>query len=487
MRGLVAVCLVVLAAFAGGLAALWSWSEEKRLPSAGTVRLSVTPFHRGALDLYVPLVDWGVRFGGVRLPARLHIDVRTVDRAAAAEVARGGDVPVRRVREEASDAIAQYLRVLAGLVAAAALALGGVAALALRAPGLGVAAAGVAVAWAMAIAFLLAPRGELDRPEYYARGSDIPVALQAVESASQSAERLSEEFESQLVGLARLVRAPAERPRLAGVPRVTVASDLHNNLVALPTLRRAAAHGPVLFAGDLTDGGTPLEAAATRRVVRTGRPFVFIAGNHDSDTLSRRLARAGAIVLDQRGRLMPDGRRGPVIARVAGLRVAGYTSPNERRAADGYRDRGAEVTDEQQADFLGWLLPLEGRVDVVMVHEPALAAAALKVLRADPPRDPLLLVTGHTHHQSVDVGDTIAQVNGGTAGAGGTGNLAEGQDVGLAVVAFTRFPFAPRAADLVQVDPGTGAATARRVRLDHGDVRVGDPTAPSPERARAAR
>src|SRR6185436_4785571 len=99
-------------------------------------------------------------------------------------------------------------------------------------------------------AFLLAPRGDLDRPEYYARGSDIPVALEAVESASQSAERLSEEFESQLVGLARLVRAPSERPALEGVPRLTVASDLHNNLVALPTLRRAAAGGPVLFAGD---------------------------------------------------------------------------------------------------------------------------------------------------------------------------------------------------------------------------------------------
>jgi hypothetical protein len=32
--------------------------------SAGTIALSTSPFHGGALDLYVPLVDWGVRFPG---------------------------------------------------------------------------------------------------------------------------------------------------------------------------------------------------------------------------------------------------------------------------------------------------------------------------------------------------------------------------------------------------------------------------------------
>ena len=96
-RRVLAVCLVLFAAVAGGLAALWAYTDEKRL-SSGTVELSVSPFHRGSLDVYVPLVDWGVRFGGVRLPARLHVDVRTVDRAAAADVARGGEVPIRRVR-----------------------------------------------------------------------------------------------------------------------------------------------------------------------------------------------------------------------------------------------------------------------------------------------------------------------------------------------------------------------------------------------------
>jgi hypothetical protein len=66
-------------------------------------------------------------------------------------------------------------------------------------------------------------------------------------------------------------------------------------------------------------------------------------------------------------------------------------------------------------------------------------------------------------------------------GAGGTGNLTEGQVIGLAVLTFSRFPFDPEAVDLIRVDPGTGAARAQRVRIGAGPVRVGDPAARSPE------
>jgi hypothetical protein len=59
-------------------------------------------------------------------------------------------------------------------------------------------------------------------------------------------------------------------------------------------------------------------------------------------------------------------------------------------------------------------------------------------------------------------------LNAGSVGGGGTGNLAEaGKTIGLARLTYTRLPaFAPRAADLVQIDPGNGEAQARRFRLD---------------------
>jgi hypothetical protein len=473
-RRLLTAAAIVVSGLLTGLAALAAYGQERDL-SVGRIQLSVEPFHRGALDVYVPVVDWGLRFPGVRLPARLRVEVRTIDREAAAAVATGSRAQASAVRAQARDAIADYLRRLALVVAAAGLVGAGVAAALLRAPPrlLGLVLV-PALVWAGAVAFLLAPRGELDSPEYYAHGPDIPVALRAIQDATRSSRSLGDQVEGLLVGLARLV-APGQHPELAGLPRLAIGSDLHNNVLAIDALRRAADDAPVLFPGDLTDSGTPLEVSVLRDVAHVGRPFVFTSGNHDSDTLERSLARQGAIVLTQRGRLLPDGRLGPVVVTVDGLRMAGYSSPNERRAADGFRDRGADVDAADQEAFARWLDTVVDRVDVVLVHEPELAAPALTALRERGLDHPLLVATGHTHRQSAVTDGPIVEVNGGTLGAGGTGNLGEGDDVGLAVVTVRRRPFAPLAVDLVQIDPADGSATAQRVRVaPAGDGRAGD-------------
>ena len=107
-RGL-ALAAVVVATLAGGYLALVSFRQDREL-SVGTIRLSVSPGHKGALDIYVPLVDWGARFEAIRLPARLRVDLRTVDRDVVRRVATGGRLDVQTVRTEARDAIATYLR-----------------------------------------------------------------------------------------------------------------------------------------------------------------------------------------------------------------------------------------------------------------------------------------------------------------------------------------------------------------------------------------
>ncbi len=315
---------------------------------------------------------------------------------------------------------------------------------------------------------LLPPRGDIDHPQYYAHGADIPRALEAVDAAQRSSRVLDEELDSQLVGLARLVSEPAGRPLLARAPRLTIASDLHNNALVAPILDRAADDGPLLFPGDMTDRGSPLEAAAVRRVVRAGNPFVFVAGNHDSDTLQRELARDGAIVLTERGRLNPDGTHGDVVQNVAGLRMAGYSDPFIRRSAENYEDRfQPDPTPEQQDAFTSWLRRHEDDVDVVLVHEPKLIEPALAVLRDEPPTHPMVFVVGHTHKAELRTQPGVTVVNGGSIGGGGTGNLADvATDIGIARLVFGTEPFRPLAADLVSIDPGDGSATARRQRLD---------------------
>jgi predicted phosphodiesterase len=478
IRSAAAVALVVIAALAGGLLALATYSAERDL-SVGRIELSVQPFHNGALDLYVPLVDWGARFSAVRFPARLSIDVRTVDREAAQRVAEGDLPDVRAVRAEARDGLASYLRELLLLVFLCALGAGLIVALAVRGHGaprvrwLFGAALGTALAGCLALALLLPPRGEIADPEYYANGPDIPVALRTIEQAQGSARAISEELNEQLVGLARLVSESSQRRGQEDVRTLVLASDLHNNLLALPALDRAVGSRPLFFAGDLTSSGSPFEFTLVRRIVRIGHPFVFVSGNHDSDALVRRVALAGGIVLTERGRLRADGTFGPLVVRVGGLRVAGYADPFERRASEHFSARGEPRPDaEQREEFRDWLRPLLGRVDVVMVHEPQLAEDAAEELREIPPARRLVLLTGHTHTSSFMSSTNLVELNGGTVGGGGTGNLEKSQPFGLAVLTYTRADgFDPTAADLVEIDAHRGSARAERFGIGEASAR----------------
>jgi predicted phosphodiesterase len=421
---------VIAATLAGGYLALVSYSRERSL-SVGEIRLSVSPGHRGSLDVYVPLVDWGARFEAIRFPARLRVDLRTVDRGSLERVARGGELDVEAVRGEARDAIASYLRELILVVCVCALALGLLTAFAVRnrtGPRLRFTLAATSLtvlALGIALVVLLPPRGQIDTPQYYAYGSDIPRALDAVSAVRRSGRALDQELDD----------------------------------------------GPVLFAGDLSDRGSPLETALVARVAKIGRPFVFVTGNHDSDRSAQELANDGAMVLTQFGRLKRGGGYGDVVNEIAGgLRIAGYSDPFERRASEDYRDRfEPEPTEVQREMFADWLRQYLGKVDIVMVHEPALIENALEELRRVPPAQPLVLVVGHTHKPELTrVNDRVTVVNGGSIGGGGTGNLADDPtQVGLARLSYDlRGGFEPLAADLVGIDPGNGAATARRVRLD---------------------
>ena len=475
LRRTLALAAIVVATLAGGYLALVSFRQDREL-SVGTIRLSVSPGHKGALDVYVPLVDWGARFEAIQLPARLRVDVRTINRNVVKRIAAGGALDVHDARKDARDAIAIYLRNLLLTVLLCGGSLGVLVAFAVRGGAtpqlrytIGTALITAIVA-TVALALTLPPRGPIDTPQYYAHGPDIPRALEAVETVEKSTKALDQELDAQLVGLARLVIAPANRPTLDDRPRLTVASDLHNNVLALPILERTAAKGPVFFVGDLTDRGSPLEAALVRRVVRTGKPFVFVAGNHDSDTLSQQLARDGAIVLTRTGRLAAHGDTtdGRPIVETAGLRVAGYDDPFEREAGDNFADRYNGVPDAAEVDrFTDWFRGIRNHVDLVMVHNPALLPKALDELDAEPRTRPLTILTGHTHHADLTRRPHATVINAGSVGAGGTGNLLEKTDIGIARFLYETQPrFQALAVDMVTIDPHTGSATARRERLD---------------------
>src|SRR3954470_21270607 len=108
-RRALSVILVLLATLGGGYLALVGYHQSRTL-SVGEIRMSMSPGHRGALDVYVPLVDWGARFEAIRAPIRLRVDLQTVNREVATSLAKGKSLDVEQVRLEARDALAGYLK-----------------------------------------------------------------------------------------------------------------------------------------------------------------------------------------------------------------------------------------------------------------------------------------------------------------------------------------------------------------------------------------
>ena len=67
-----------------------------------------------------------------------------------------------------------------------------------------------------------------------------------------------------------------------------------------------------------------------------------------------------------------------------------------------------------------------------------------------PPERPLVFLIGHTHQTALETHPGVTVINGGSIGAGGTGNLGESTNLSLARFVFTLKPsFQPLAADLL--------------------------------------
>src|SRR4051794_21618848 len=270
LRRALSLTLVLIATLSGGYLALVGYHQSHQL-SVGEIRMSMSPGHKGALDVYVPLVDWGARFEAIKAPIRLRVDLQTVDRRTATRLAEGESLNVEQVRAEATEALKRYLIRLFALTVLCALALGVLVAFAIRSrvPRLRWTLALTAlttVAIGVAMVAFIPPRGEIADPQYYAHGPDIPRALEAVEAARRTSGVLDQELDAQLVGLARLVIDPGRRQSLAGRPVITVASDLHNNPFGIGVLERIANGGPGFFVRDPTHRGAPPETRPVSRI-----------------------------------------------------------------------------------------------------------------------------------------------------------------------------------------------------------------------------
>jgi predicted phosphodiesterase len=472
------VLLCVVLALAGSIVALRAAAPESRAVTLGTVDVHFVPARSGEVDVYVPVVDWGVRAEPYTAPVAVELEFRSLDRDAALSALRTGgsaNASLAGLESELHDAVSDGLRraaafallggFLGGLLGGAAIAVFTRRRWLLLGPatGLAVCFAAVVMVGAGVSRF---DYGALREPTFYAHGDELPRLLQFSERVLAAGEGYEDSYGEAVEGLTRLIAVAGERrPQAQQIDRaIVVASDLHSNSLVLPALEGFTAGKPVFLVGDLTQRGTPYETGIVSGVARLGSPVVAVSGNHDSRPLMRAAARAGVVVLTRSGRLRPDGTTdGDPIVSVDGLDVAGWDDPGE--SANGTFEGHLLELKEQalldaQRQFLDWFAALPERPDVVLVHRHSLAHGLLDTLAAQG-GEPVLVLTGHDHRQHVESEGANVLVDGGSVGAGGAFGV--GEDLsGFALVHLDGDDRA-RAVDLVEVEPASGAASAHRV------------------------
>jgi len=453
----------------------------------GTISFSVSPSLHGRVDAFVPIADWGARAHAFQAPITVHVEPRAVNRRTVVNAAGGNGTALaqaeRDSRKAARSALLRAYRyaVLGALVAGLLLAL-----ILARRPGvprghlIAMAATPPLCAVLIGGAVLMRVKstfdsGAFDHPHFYARGAELEQLLKVADNAQRVGSGYTSQVQRALGGFAALVAAGG-RFSTAAPPttQAVLASDLHDNLLALDAVRSQFRREPIFFPGDFGQNGSPSESRLlVRKLAKLGAPIIATSGNHDSSFLMQRLADAGVTVLTSKGRLLANGKTdGKPVQKIMGLKVAGHEDPLEWQGADAddpkrvfsfaERPNGGldfAVAEQQTAD---WFDALPQRPDVVLIHENGLAQYLARTLHEGSYRRPLTILTGHDHKQHVDKYGPITVVDGGSVGAGGVFGISK-TAVGFAYLNLSTPTL--DSVDLVQAEPFSGAAQADRVVL----------------------
>ena len=456
---LVALLLAILSIFIGLRVA----GPSDYRTALGVVEVSINPSSQGVVEAYVPIADWGVRAYPFSAPVTIHIEPRGVDRQALlAMVDNSSSLLAAAERDLRSAVIISSLRSLFAIMFVSLLVLpityiiskqfmvsGKDLVLFTIMPSLLALLISACIAALMLASFNPA---SLERPSYWANGGELPGLLQF---ASQS-ERVSSSYRSSVSkGLREFAGALSGRAIGNNGQQALLVSDLHNNTLSIAEIKKLADHRPVFAVGDFThEGGSAENKKMLRAVKDLGRPLVVVSGNHDTQSLMIKMAQSGAIVLSEKGPLLRENVKNPMIV-VDGMKVFGVADPNQGNATI---ERKTPLSMTQKKVFLSNLSQKIRRLgpNIVLIHDSGLAASLASSLRDLP----ITFLTGHNHLQEVSRWGQAVIVNGGTAGAGGLFG------VGREEVGFARLYLAGSqlsAVDLIRLEPFSGDGQAERI------------------------
>lgn len=274
----------------------------------------------------------------------------------------------------------------------------------------------------------------------------ISLATAIIPEPGELLDRL-DEMENQthlLVGNIRQLFTSVNSLSILGDPeqeddtlKVLLVSDLQSNPVGVDFIKALANKfrvDLVIDAGDLTDFGSPLETHLAEGLAEINTPYVFVPGNHDTaDTIDFIQSMENSIILDGQ------------VVNVSGLNILGSADPlSSGMEVSLERQEYNQLLDQQARELLA--NPPDQDVDLVVVHNPRVA----KRMAGTYP----LIVTGHTHQQSIQFVEDAVILNPGSSGAAGVRGLYTDQTVPYsAIILYIRPGQGPTAADTIKYDP----------------------------------
>jgi predicted phosphodiesterase len=483
---------VLVLALGGMLLGLRAAGHTTHDIAIGRVSFSVYPTIHGQVDAFIPIADWGVRSHAFRAPLKIHVEPRAVRRGAVLSAAGGNGTVLQEAERDAKRATRSMLLRAFLWAIGGALALGAIAALALAhrpevprklvigtvfAPPLCALLIGAVVLLRVTTTF---DSGSFSHPRFYARGAELEQLLKVADNAQREAAGYTSQVQRAIGSFAALVATGGRFGNTVVETRQAIlASDLHDNLLALKAVQRQFSNRPIFFPGDFGQTGSADETRIiASRFGKFRQPIIAVSGNHDSSILMRRLASLGMTVLTDTGRLLPNGTTdGKPVQDILGMRVAGYPDPLESRTGDpgdpgrifsfAERPNGDVDYAAAQQRLLDWFDSLPEAPQVLLVHQNGLAQFLAKTLQEREYQRKLVILTGHDHRQHIDRYGNVLVVDAGSVGAGGVFGASK-TPVGFANLNLSD-PGPLDSVDLIRVQPFTGSAQADRVVLNVED------------------
>ncbi|MET9860711.1 metallophosphoesterase [Streptomyces smyrnaeus] len=246
--------------------------------------------------------------------------------------------------------------------------------------------------------------------------------LASAPSVVGNARSIATEFDVYQKELARLVTnvtklydaastLPAYQPD-PSTTRVLHVSDIHLNPAAWHIIRSLVEQykiDVIIDTGDTMDHGTVPENGFLEPIPDLGAPYVWVRGNHDSETTQQALQE----LADERGSQVHVLDKGEPVS-VAGLRISGWGDPQftPDRSVAPEGDPAERAEGRKLAETLRAQRDAGTPVDIAVGHNPVLAEQTDGLV-------PLALA-GHTHNRSTRVlpHRTRLMIEGSTGGSG---------------------------------------------------------------------